>query len=222
MTQNIAAQFPIVPKANLLYGDSCAICHETYASEDPVRLPCGHEFGFDCISTWLSPAGGRKTCPLCRHQLVVDTSASDAEEVRAIMAHIVTAAELNIELTERGLAMRRSGRYRDWLLYLELRSQGANLPPPPPLYSDSGEMLTELGPSHEDALFRELQRRGAFLVLPMDVGPLVNLREIWDWLQIHGYSWHPRHAANAADNCGWMRSQETYPRTYSVDWLMNG
>ena len=219
MTQNIVAQFPVVSKADLLYGDSCAICHETYASEAPVRLPCGHEFGFECISTWLSPEGGRKTCPLCRHQLVAGTrttSASEAEETRAIFENIVTAIELDIEITERGLTMRRSRSFREWLLYTELRSQGANLPPLP---SDAGEIRTELGPSHEDALFRELQRRGAFLVLPIEVGPLVTVRAIWDWLRDNGYSWHPRHVANATDNCGWIRSQEVYSTTYGVDSL---
>ena len=202
MTQNLVAQFPIVSKADLLYGDSCAICRETYASEDAVRLPCGHEFGFECISTWLSPEGGRKTCPLCRHQLVPGaTNASDEESTRAIWENIITAIELDIELTQMGIT-RQSLRFREWLLYAELHNQGANLPP---YRSDTGYSVAQLSPSQEEALFQELQRQGAFIMLPMEVGPLVTVREIWDYLRANGYSWDPQRVYDSRDNCGWSR-----------------
>ena len=195
MTQNIVAQFPIVSKADLSYGDSCAICHETYASEDAVRLPCGHEFGSECISTWLSPEGGRTTCPLCRHQLVPGaTSASGAEETRAIWENLVQAIELELTESMNIIYRSRSRSFRECLLYLELRDQGANLPP---WSSDDGDVSLRLNQSQEDALFRELRRRGAFIVLPIEVGPLVTSREIWNMLRELGYSWDPLR--------GWLR-----------------
>ena len=209
MAQNTAAQFPTVSKADLLYGDSCAICHETYTSEAAVRLPCGHEFGSDCISTWLSPEQGRVTCPLCRHQLVAPTTTAseEADETRAIFQHFVTAIELEIDITQRELNRHRSRRFREWLLYAELHSQGADLPP---WRSETGEMRTELGPYQEEALFRELRRRGAFLVLPFEVDPLMTVREIWESLRNSGYSWHPVHVGDGSDDCGWTQSEEVY------------
>ena len=205
MAQDIVAQFPIVSKADLLYGDSCAICHETYASEAAVRLPCGHEFGFECISTWLSPEGGRTTCPLCRHQLVPGaTSSPEAEETSAIWENLVTAIELDIELTEMWPMMYSSRRFRECLLYAELHSQGADLPPWE-AESDAGVYSLRLNAAQEEALFQELQRRGAFLVLPIEVDPLVTVREIWEILREQGYLWDPVRVAHSIDNCGWTR-----------------
>ena len=34
-----------------------------------ILCRCGHEFGFECISSWLSPNGGHNSCPNCRHVL---------------------------------------------------------------------------------------------------------------------------------------------------------
>ena len=48
----------------------CTICGDAYGSSSPgktperaVALDCGHQFGVDCITTWLSE---NTTCPLCR------------------------------------------------------------------------------------------------------------------------------------------------------------
>lgn len=135
------------------------------------------------------------------------TNASEAEETRAIFEDIVVGIELDIEITQRDLDRYRSRRFREWLLYTELHSQGADLPP---WRSETGEMRTDLGPSQEEALFHELQRRGAFLVLPIEVGPLMTVREIWYWLRVNGYAWHPLHVGNGTDDCGWTRSEEVY------------
>ena len=35
----------------------------------PVLCRCGHEFGFQCISSWLSPNEGKNSCPNCRRVL---------------------------------------------------------------------------------------------------------------------------------------------------------
>ena len=49
---------------------SCNICMESFGStenpEPPVRLPCGHVMGRNCISQWLTTSN---SCPLCRRVL---------------------------------------------------------------------------------------------------------------------------------------------------------
>lgn len=43
----------------------CAVCFLSLggAGEECVQLPCGHQFHFDCVSTWLH---SHTTCPNCR------------------------------------------------------------------------------------------------------------------------------------------------------------
>ena len=75
----------------------CLICQEPYACgpdhenceervkmEAPVKLPCGHEFGAECIRRWLDqtgeePEGSGATCPMCR---TVVLSANRLEDAR--------------------------------------------------------------------------------------------------------------------------------------------
>jgi Ring finger domain len=53
---------------------TCNICMDPFGemepingtSETPVRLPCGHVFGYICIKTWLKE---HCTCPTCRRKL---------------------------------------------------------------------------------------------------------------------------------------------------------
>ena len=54
--------------------DCCAICSESWASDDVYRvLPrCGHCFHVECIDRWALLSAGkgkRPTCPLCNAQL---------------------------------------------------------------------------------------------------------------------------------------------------------
>ena len=211
MAQDIVGQFPIVSRADLVYGDRCGICRETYSTnipgsgivaEDAVRLPCGHEFGSDCISTWLSPGEGQNTCPLCRSQLfpaaapAVEDGRGPAPEVWDGMA-----IELDSELRAQGI-VHRSRPFRDWLLYSQLQGQGANLPHWRPSSTDPGPRLNA---EQEEALFGELQRRGAFNLLPVPVGPLVPARAIWDFLRDYGFSFDPIYAATAG-GCAWSRA----------------
>jgi hypothetical protein len=41
----------------------CAVCWESYGSQDVARLPCAHEFHHTCLRNWFSD---HTTCPLCR------------------------------------------------------------------------------------------------------------------------------------------------------------
>jgi hypothetical protein len=47
------------------YGDTCAICLESWKDTDEVSKfePCGHLFHSDCISEWIRR---KSTCPTCR------------------------------------------------------------------------------------------------------------------------------------------------------------
>ena len=121
MAHNILAQFPIVPRADLVYGERCGICHETYwtdstgseiVTEDAVRLPCGHEFGFECISIWLSREEGKNTCPLCRYELF--PRALEVEEGHAVLHRDWDnmAMELDTELGADGI-VHRSRPFQD-------------------------------------------------------------------------------------------------------------
>ncbi|PMD46974.1 hypothetical protein L207DRAFT_522440 [Hyaloscypha variabilis F] len=56
---------------------TCSICREEYPSEadtedgdTPVKLPCGHIFGFACITTWLHNKSQARNCPTCRSDAV--------------------------------------------------------------------------------------------------------------------------------------------------------
>ena len=76
----------------------CSICMEDYGTtesltgiiERPVKLPCNHIMGSECISIWVSApstgGSGNNTCPICRHVLFqapsLPTSPPRAEHTR--------------------------------------------------------------------------------------------------------------------------------------------
>ncbi|KAI4240740.1 MAG: hypothetical protein L6R40_004985 [Gallowayella cf. fulva] len=77
---------------------TCAICTvpfdersdgpDSSSGENPVRLPCGHVFGYDCIKQWLSPLySNKKTCPSCRADFFHHTYQQDS--VGDLMARLV-------------------------------------------------------------------------------------------------------------------------------------
>ena len=215
MAQNFVAQLPIVSKNDLVYGNRCGICREVYetditgsgiVTEDAVRLPCSHEFENECLSTWLSPEEGNNSCPLCRIEFFHPAPAAEDEPALSRRNSEIDddiATDLDSELSANGI-VHRTPHFRDWLLYTQLQGQGANLPPWRP---DSANPRPRLNSSEEEALFRELQRRGAFRVLPVARGMLLaeEDRDIWAYLRERGYSYDPIFAATPG-GCAWTQA----------------
>lgn len=224
MSHNFVSQLPIIPITDLKYGTKCTICGEDYGTtipasdilpEDPVRLPCNHEFGHVCLTTWLSPTQESKnTCPLCRRTLfpfITPSAEAEAESAALVPSpsphdQIINwdtmPSTVDSQLSASGI-VHRSPPFRDWLLYTQLRGQGADLPAWRPS-SSSSSPGPRLDAEQEEALFGELRRRGAFRLLPVAVGPLVSDREVWGFLRGRGYSYDAVHAATA-NECAWLR-----------------
>lgn len=47
-------------------GEECPICHKHHCVMSIHTLPCGHEFGEECICKWYETCGRNRTCPVCR------------------------------------------------------------------------------------------------------------------------------------------------------------
>ena len=64
----------------------CRICWNDYEGEDrPVKLPCGHLFGEECIIAWsrgITPNGRHNGCPYCRAELLPPSLHSRASALR--------------------------------------------------------------------------------------------------------------------------------------------
>ncbi|KAF7589796.1 hypothetical protein BBP40_003858 [Aspergillus hancockii] len=60
----------------------CVVCLEEYIDGQSrvMRLPCGHEFHAECITPWLTTR--RRTCPICKGDVVRSMSQSNAAETR--------------------------------------------------------------------------------------------------------------------------------------------
>lgn len=51
----------------------CAICFQPYSKEStPIRMPCGHVYGSDCILSWAQSQGTSLSCPMCRDNPLAD------------------------------------------------------------------------------------------------------------------------------------------------------
>lgn len=211
MAAEFLAQLPSVPVESLPAGSDCPICSDAYPAEptesgiarlarlllgksheatkaidSPVRLPCNHIIGGECIRTWISSGG--TTCPLCRHRLFslarnethrphLDNgheahfpTASPGEASRLLTLAIQAA----LEGRERPQDI-RPRQVRERALYLRLQREGARLLPLPEGIqgiSASGDSSREISMNeslapqrfdrNEEALFEQLQRMGAF------------------------------------------------------------
>ena len=78
MAKQFLEQLPKIPPGELPAGSSCMICLYTYGArsaengiiESPVRLPCTHHVGLECITIWLSAnTTGKYSCPYCRETI---------------------------------------------------------------------------------------------------------------------------------------------------------
>lgn len=63
------------PSADLIeQNPRCGICWNDFVGEDrPVKLPCGHVLGEECISSWAggtTSTGRHHGCPYCRAELL--------------------------------------------------------------------------------------------------------------------------------------------------------
>lgn len=181
----------------------------------PVLYRCGHEFGFDCLSSWLSPNEGQNSCPSCRHELFptapdIDDGFAQLHHDDIVDVYFDIAASIHSSLSASAMPTasrieHRSPGFRDWLLYSQLQAQESSLLPPwRPTSVD--EFCPRLNAAHEEALFQELRRRRAFRVLPIPgpVGSLASEREIWNILREQGYYYAPLHAPTAS-GCFWTR-----------------
>lgn len=58
---------------------TCAICIDTFESEDPVRgLICGHVFHQECLDPWLTKR--KACCPMCKRDYYMKNSVSGENE----------------------------------------------------------------------------------------------------------------------------------------------
>ena len=83
---------PLLSLTNLPYdSQDCPICMEHYLSpqhnEVPVRLPCTHVIGKDCLRSWLNSSvlnRNNDACPMCRAVLFKPDMATVASQLRDI------------------------------------------------------------------------------------------------------------------------------------------
>ncbi len=81
MAAQFLDQLVKIPKRELSKDSYCMICHRDYGTDSldaPVRLPCNHDVGFECISIWLSREA-KNSCPMCR-RVFFDVVEEDDEE----------------------------------------------------------------------------------------------------------------------------------------------
>ena len=69
--QTFLNSLPVLSLTDLVEGDNCPICVEQFQNaedaEKPVRLPCRHIMGKDCLLKWMnSSARNNNLCPICR------------------------------------------------------------------------------------------------------------------------------------------------------------
>ena len=207
MAEAFLRNLPQVGEDELPDDKQCGICREKFgkaelhaeAMEIPVRLPCQHIVGSDCIRKWVSPEEhGKNTCPFCRSVLFAVSSElqtpHDLNNQRIEELYTASLQPPGMTEPDREVAQQFASLGERWL-YIELRGAGAQLP------ALSGDQ--ELNAEHERALFGELLLRGVFRDL---VGPLMTLREIkvvWGLLRRDGFVYMPNNPTEDGVS-GWL------------------
>ena len=205
--------------------ESCMICQEQYGTvtndgilEHPVRLPCGHVLGNDCIEKWLYD-NDQNTCPYCRKELFPSTllesedeeykeeeDNDDDDDYDTYYMHdaeyIRVAIEGIVEEPERIQAL-STAAIRECELYLRLSRARAQLPP---LKTELGGRAGGGGLFHAcaQALTEEIKRRGgltSFSYANLRCGGLLRTIyaenggsewPLWETLRENTYVWRPR------------------------------
>ena len=162
MAEEFLRNLPQVGEADLPEGGECGICQEKYGKVDPqtgtvdtpVRLPCQHILGSDCISKWVSPdEHGKNTCPFCRYVFFSSDHVFDDTDYREVAELYRTIQPPGITDDDRQVA-RLSLSANERLLYEELLREGCPLP----ALNERGT----LNARQEEALFEELVENRAF------------------------------------------------------------
>ena len=198
MAEEFLRNLPQVGEADLPEGGECGICQEKYGKADPqtgtvetpVRLPCQHILGSDCISKWVSPNEyGNKTCPFCRYVFFFphqDPRRTLAELYRTIQPPGITDEDRQ----EARLSLRANER----LLYEELQSEGSHLP----ALNEHGTLNAE----QETALFEELVRVRAFEGL-LGLMSSTDYRILWELMRRDGFVFVQDYPAMGGCIRGW-------------------
>jgi len=148
----------------------CYICTDPFVlhpgaptPESPLKLPCGHVWGVDCISEWLAPAASpqlRNSCPLCRRP-------------------ILSAAAVDRVLRGRPFAgfPRRGGWDDDAVLLLQLREYGPRGFRMPELREGTGLRVGEMGGDERSGRQREWECRAEGLWVALCDALMTKLEE---------------------------------------------
>ena len=185
MAEEFLSNLPQVGEADLPKGSECGICQEKYSNVDshpgamdtPVRLPCQHIIGSDCIRKWVSPdEHGKNTCPFCRYIFFSSYQEFEDSIYREIEEWYRATIQPPGMTDEDRQVARHSLRANERLLYSQLWRDGAQLP---------ALILHErLNAEQETAFFEELVRIEAFGGL---LGSSLDYRIVWELLRRDGF-----------------------------------
>lgn len=88
-TFSFLCKVPILEITPTLAEDECAICKDSYRNNGwrlggtlhrPVKLRCGHVFGFQCLARWMLTANFDDRCPFCRGEVLAPFSTPEIPE----------------------------------------------------------------------------------------------------------------------------------------------
>ena len=117
-------QLPEISTKDLPNDTVCHICMDEFGStedpEPPVKLPCGHVIGRNCISRCLKT---KNSCPLCRRVVLPQDNSCYREEYRTIR-RLQFALQLQLSFLEVMYPRRNSLRRRE---ALEIRRRNNSL-----------------------------------------------------------------------------------------------
>ena len=191
------------------YDRACVLCKEQF-TEDPVQLPCTHNFHSECLLPWLSEEeSNQNTCPICRRVLFERQSYGGIRPGPdgIIDEHFIPLSVFDDsgpegyrpggrlrddyeEIRELINHNRRLGVISDAMLYERLILDGAMLELPEHIEDSESPRLTI---AEDRAMFEELRDRGAFAGPAMDhvfrrVGRLTD-KDIYELLRDSGAIW---------------------------------